>query len=108
MYGKLVPVVLLLIVVISYFVKKRFFKSPREMEIQTALNAIFEIKKTHHDIIVKALDGGATDEEHQSLLEEKSVDVLKAIEEAENSLDIVIDKNDPTVPGRVKLVKDNL
>jgi len=93
------------VLILSYYIKKRFFKSPRELEIEKALDTIFQVKKDHHDKIVIALENGATEETHKALLEEKSVDVLKSIDEAEKLLNIVIDKTEPTKPGPPKLIK---
>lgn len=100
-------VLLALVIIISYYLKTKFFKSPRQMGIENALEMIFQIKKDHHDKIVIALEEGATEETHKLLLEEKSADVLQAIDDAEKLFDIVIDKTDPTKPGKLRLIKIN-
>jgi len=100
-------VTLIVLLIVAYLVKKAFFKSPRQMEIEKALADILKVKMRHHNLIVKRLEEGATDEEHRSLLEEKELDVLSEIEAAEKSLDIEINKENPTEVGPVVLIKDN-
>lgn len=80
-------------------------KNKSRPEVKEAIDAIFAIKKDHHDRIVLALENGASESEHLSLLEEKRIDVLAAMEEAEVRLSIVIDKKNPTEPGPVVVLK---
>ena len=100
-------VALVILIVVAFLIKRKFMKSPRQIEIEKALGEILKIKMRHHDLIVKALENGASDEEHQSLLDEKETEVLAAIDSTEKELNIEINKEDPTRVGPVKLVKDN-
>ena len=49
----------------------------------------------------KVEENGASTSDHETLLESKRIEVLAAMEAAEISLDIVIEKSDPTEPGPV-------
>ena len=100
-------VALVILIVVAFLIKRKFMKSPRQIEIEKALGEILKIKMRHHDLIVKALENGASDEEHQSLLDEKETEVLAAIDSTEKELNIEINKEDPTRVGPVKLIKDN-
>ena len=100
-------VALVILIVVAFLIKRKFLKSPRQVEIEKALGEILKIKMRHHDLIVKALENGASDEEHQSLLDEKEAEVLAAIDFSEKELNIEINKEDPTRVGPVKLIKDN-
>ena len=100
-------VALVILIVVAFLIKRKFLKSPRQVEIEKALGEILKIKMRHHDLIVKALENGASDEEHQSLLGEKEAEVLAAIDSTEKELNIEINKEDPTRVGPVKLIKDN-
>jgi len=80
-------------------------KNKSRPEVKKAVADIFAIKKKHHDRIVLALENGASESEHLSLLEEKRIEVLAAMEEAEVRLSIVIDKENPTEPGPVVVLK---
>ena len=100
-------IALIVLLVVAFFIKKKMSKTPRQMEIEKALKEILKIKMGHHDKIVKALEDGASEEEHTALLNEKEADVLSAIDEVEKELDIVINKENPTEVGPVRLVKDN-
>lgn len=80
-------------------------KSPRDAAIDRAVRRIFDIKRKHHDKIVKALEEGASESEHVAMLDQKRRDVIQAAEEAERNLNIVIDKEDPTEPGPVTVLE---
>ena len=97
---------LVVLLVVAFLVKRKFMKSPRQMEIQKALGDILKIKMRHHNLIVEALKDGATDQEHTALLAAKEIEVLAAIDVAEKELDIEINKENPTEVGPVKLIKD--
>lgn len=76
-------------------------RSHRDADIDAAIEAIFAIKKYHHDKIVEALEEGASESEHVAMLDLKRRDIIQAMEETERNFNIVIDKNDPTEPGPV-------
>lgn len=96
-------VVILFILSTLYAIWKGKKKS--RPEVKKAIDDIFAIKKKHHDRIVLALENGASESEHLSLLEEKRIEVLAAMEEAETRLSIVIDKKNPTEPGPVVVLE---
>ena len=98
-----ITVILLLAVAALYMTMPR--KSPRDMEIDRAVKMIFGIKKRHHDYIVDALEGGASEAQHVAMLDEKRRDVLQAAQEAEATFGIVIDKSNPTEPGPVVVLE---
>ena len=85
-------------------VGQRIIKN-RDAEIDSAIEAIFEINKYHHDRIVDALEEGASESEHLEMLNQKKRDVLQAMRETERNFDIVIDKRDPTEPGPVVVLE---
>lgn len=97
--------VLFIILLVAYYYYKFLHRSPRDRQIDTAVKHIFDIKKGHHDKIVKALKDGASESEHVDLLEEKRISVLEAIAESEQNLKIVIDKTEPTVPGPIVVLE---
>lgn len=101
---KLAVVAVLALVVIAWYMSMHR-KSPRDVAIDKAVKRIFGIKGRHHDKIVDALEGGASEEQHIAMLEEKRRDVLQAMEQAESKYDIVIDKTNPTEPGPVVVLQ---
>lgn len=100
----LVAVIVLAIIAI-YMTKRMAKKSQRDRDIDAAIEAIFEIKKYHHDKIVDALEEGASESEHVAMLDQKRRDVVQAIEETERNFGIVIDKSEPTEPGPVVVLE---
>jgi len=80
-------------------------KTPRDKAIDKAVMGVFKIKMRHHNLIVKALEDGATEAEHIALLEEKRVEVLEAMRRVEEEFNIVIDKNNPTEVGPVVVLE---
>lgn len=97
-----VAVIVLAIVAIYLTRTNSIEKKPtRDAGIDEAIEAIFAIKKYHHDRIVDALGEGASESEHAEMLDQKRRDVIQAMEETERNFNIVIDKNDPTGPGPV-------
>ena len=101
---KLAVVAVLALVVIAWYMSMHR-KSPRDVAIDKAVKRIFGIKRRHHDKIVDALEGGASEEQHIAMLEEKRQEVLHAMEQAESKYDIVIDKTNPTEPGPVVVLQ---
>ena len=99
-YKSKVVLFLIVVLVISIVYKNRN-KSERDVRIDMVIKNIHGIKMKHHAIIVEALDNGASPSDHETLLESKRIEVLAAMEAAEISLDIVIEKSDPTEPGPV-------
>ena len=99
-YKSKVGLFLIVVLVISIVYKNRN-KSERDVRIDMAIKNIHGIKMKHHAIIVDALENGASTSDHETLLESKRIEVLAAMEAAEISLDIVIEKSDPTEPGPV-------
>lgn len=95
--------IVVVIVVVAYY--KFLHRSPRDRQIDMAVKHIFDIKKGHHDKIVKALKNGASESDHIDLLEEKRIAVLEAITESEQNLNIVIDKKEPTTPGPIVVLE---
>ena len=94
-------VLFLIVVIVISIVYKSMNKSERDVRIDMAIKNIHGIKMKHHAIIVDALENGASTSDHETLLESKRIEVLAAMEAAEISLDIVIEKSDPTEPGPV-------
>ena len=94
-------VLFLIVVIVISIVYKSMNKSERDVRIDMAIKNIHGIKMKHHAIIVDALENGASTSDHETLLESKRIEVIAAMEEAEISLDIVIEKSDPTEPGPV-------
>ena len=95
---KIAIVVAIVIAIIGF---AKFRKSPRDKAIDTAVKDIFAIKFRHHELIVTALENGATDDEHKTLLQDKEIEVLAAMGATEIEFNIVIDKKNPTTPGPV-------
>lgn len=95
--------VIVLVIVTIYTTRGKSMakKSTRDADIDAAIEAIFAIKKYHHDKIVDALEEGASESEHVAMLDQKRRDVIQAMEETERNFNIIIDKNDPTEPGPV-------
>ena len=98
-------VILGVILVVSVIYLKFFSKKPRDKEIDKAIQGIFEIKKRHHDLIVKALEDGISEVEHIALLEDKHDEVLAKMEEVEVKYNIEIDKSAPTEVGPVVVLR---
>ena len=101
---KLAVVAVLALAVIAWYMTM-YRKSPRDVAIDKAVKHIFGIKRRHHDKIVDALEGGASEEQHIAMLEEKRREVLQAMEQAENKYGIVLNKNNPTEPGPVVVLE---
>lgn len=97
---KIVLVAVIALAIAAIYITKPK-KSHRDAEIDAAIEAIFAIKKYHHDKIVEAFEEGASESEHVAMLDQKRRDVIQAMEETERNFNIVIDKNDPTEPGTV-------
>ena len=83
------------------------FKSHEDTLIDCAVSVIQTLKRKHHDIIIEALENGADDKEHIRLLSVKREEVLAAMNEAEQRLNIVFDKEDVTEPGPVEIIERN-
>ncbi len=97
----LVAIVVVAVTVIYLTMQKN---SPRDDAIDAAIEAIFAIKKYHHDMIMEALEEGASESEHLDMLDQKRRDVIQAMEETEKNFGILIDKDDPTGPGTVMVL----
>ena len=69
---------------------------------ESVLNAL---KRKHHDLIVTALENGADEEEHTRLLAVKEAEVLAGMADAEERLNIVFDKEEPTKQGPVRVTE---
>jgi len=82
-----------------------FYKTPRNKQIDSAIAEIFGTKKRHHDLIVQALENGASETDHLALLEDKRREVLSQMEAAEERFGIEIDKENPTEVGPVVVIK---
>ena len=96
-------IALIVLVVVIYMTV--FYKTPRNKEIDNAIAEIFSTKKRHHDLIVQALENGASDADHLALLEDKRQEVLSQMEAAEERFGIEIDKQNPTEVGPVVVIK---
>lgn len=96
-------IALIVLVVVIYMTV--FYKTPRNKEIDNAIADIFGTKKRHHDLIVQALENGASDADHLALLEDKRQEVLSQMEAAEERFGIEIDKQNPTEVGPVVVIK---
>ena len=100
----LIAVAIVLVLVASYKLMKPK-KSARDMAIDSAVKDAFAVKAGHHDLIVAALDAGATRDEHTALLENKERDVLAAIDIVEKEFGVVIDKRNPTQVGPIVVLE---
>lgn len=100
----LVGISLLVLIIVVFMLKRKSPETPRQMEIKKALGEILKIKMRHHDLIVKALEDGASEQDHTVLLAAKEKEVLDAIDVKEKELGIVIDKENPTEQGPLKLI----
>lgn len=98
-------VIIGLVLVVSVIYLKFFAKKSRDKEIDKAIQGILEIKKRHHDLIVKALDDGASEIEHIAMLEDKRDEVIAKMEEVEDKFNIEIDKTSPTEVGPVVVIR---
>ena len=96
-------IALIVLVVVIYMTI--FYKTPRNKQIDNAIAEIFGTKKRHHDLIVQALENGASETDHLSLLEDKRQEVLSQMEAAEERFGIEIDKQNPTEVGPVVVIK---
>lgn len=99
--SKVVLFLIAVLVIYTIYKNKNKNKSERDVRIDMAIKNIHGIKMKHHAIIVDALDKGASPSDHETLLESKRIEVIAAMEAAELSLDIVIEKSNPTIPGPV-------
>jgi len=102
--SNLVIVIALAVIAVAVYIRF-FFKTSRDRDIDKAIQEIFDIKRRHHDLIVKALDDGASETQHISLLEDKRSEVLAQMELVEDKFSIEIDKTAPTEVGPVKVIR---
>ena len=100
-----VAVVVVIAVVVLAAVFLRPSKSPRDRAIDKAVMGVFKIKMRHHNLIVDALENGASEAQHILLLEDKRDEVLAAMIKVEQEFNIVIDKNNPTEVGPVVVLQ---
>ena len=100
-----IAIILAIILAIIALYKTMSRKSPRDVAIDRAVAEVFDIKRKHHDRIVKALEEGASPAEHVSMLDQKRRDVIHAAEEVEREFGIVIDKSKPTEVGPVVVLE---
>jgi len=93
----IIVIVALIVAIVAYKKMSKKKQTPRQKQVEGAIAQVFTVKMHHHDLIVAALEGGATESDHTDLLEDKRIAVLAIIDEMEAEFGVVFDKTGPTV-----------